>query len=59
MPWLNLHCLLDAAGADALAEALMDVGALSTSIEDADAGTPAETRFSTTEASWRVPGRGC
>ncbi len=43
MPWLNLHCLLDAAGAEALAEALMDVGALSTSIEDADAGTPAET----------------
>jgi len=43
VPWLNLHCLLDAAGAEALAEALMDVGALSTSIEDADAGTPAET----------------
>jgi len=43
MPWLQLHCDADAASAEALSDALMEAGALSTGIEDADAGTPEET----------------
>ncbi len=43
MAWLQLRCDTDAASAEALTDALMEAGALSAGIEDADAGTPAET----------------
>jgi len=42
MPWLQLHCDVDATSAEALSDALMEGGALSAGIEDADAGTPEE-----------------
>ncbi|MCB1930548.1 MAG: 50S ribosomal protein L11 methyltransferase [Rhodocyclaceae bacterium] len=40
--WLSLIVLADAARAELLSDALMDHGALTVSIEDADAGTDAE-----------------
>lgn len=40
--WLSVALQTDEAQAEALSEALMDAGALSVSIEDADAGTPDE-----------------
>ena len=43
MSWLSLSIETDCLHAEALADALMDNGALSASIEDADAGTPRET----------------
>lgn len=43
MSWLSLSIETDCLHAEALADALMDNGALSASIEDADAGTPQET----------------
>ncbi|WP_263768457.1 50S ribosomal protein L11 methyltransferase [Propionivibrio soli] len=43
MPWLSISIETDCRHAEALADALMDAGALSATIEDADAGTPAET----------------
>lgn len=43
MAWLQLRCDTDAASAEALTDALMEAGALSAGIEDADAGTPEET----------------
>lgn len=43
MAWLQLRCDTDAASAEALTDALMEAGALSAGIEDADAGTPQET----------------
>ena len=43
MSWLSLSIETDCLHAEALADALMDNGALSVSIEDADAGTPRET----------------
>ena len=43
MAWLQLRCDTDAASAEALTNALMEAGALSAGIEDADAGTPEET----------------
>ena len=43
MAWLSVSIETDCRHADALADALLDAGALSASIEDADAGTPAET----------------
>jgi len=43
MPWLQLRCDADAVNAEALSDALMEAGALSAGIEDADAGTPEET----------------
>ena len=43
MPWLSITIETDCGHADALADALLEAGALSASIEDADAGTPAET----------------
>ncbi|MDR3353197.1 MAG: 50S ribosomal protein L11 methyltransferase [Zoogloeaceae bacterium] len=43
MAWVNLSLLTDAAQAEPLGDALLAGGALSVSIEDADAGTPAET----------------
>ncbi len=41
--WISVTLAADADRAEALSEALMDAGALSVSIEDADAGTDAET----------------
>jgi len=41
--WISVTLQADAAKAEALSDALMDAGALSVSIEDADAGTEAET----------------
>ena len=43
MPWVNARIIADAQQAEALGDALMDAGALSVTVEDADAGTPAET----------------
>lgn len=43
MSWLSISIETDCGHAEALADALLDAGALSASIEDADAGTPAET----------------
>ncbi|MDR0565237.1 MAG: 50S ribosomal protein L11 methyltransferase [Azoarcus sp.] len=41
--WLSVTLEAEAARAEALSDALMEVGAVSVSIEDADAGTDAET----------------
>ena len=43
MAWLSVSLITDARHAEALADAITDAGALTTSIEDADAGTAAET----------------
>ena len=43
MSWLSVSLVTDARHAEALADAITDAGALTTSIEDADAGTEAET----------------
>ena len=43
MTWLSVTLETDCADADALSDALLEAGALSAGIEDADAGTPAET----------------
>ncbi len=43
MAWLSVSIETDCVHAEALADALLEAGALSASIEDADAGTPAET----------------
>jgi ribosomal protein L11 methyltransferase len=43
MAWLSVSLVTDAAHAEGLADALTERGALTTSIEDADAGTDAET----------------
>jgi len=42
MPWLSISIQTDCLHAEALADALLDAGALAVSIEDADAGTSAE-----------------
>ncbi|MDR2164832.1 MAG: 50S ribosomal protein L11 methyltransferase [Zoogloeaceae bacterium] len=42
MTWISVSFLTDAARAEPLCDALLEAGALSASIEDADAGTPAE-----------------
>lgn len=42
MAWQNLSFMTDALHAEPLCDALMEAGALSASIEDADAGTPEE-----------------
>ena len=42
MAWLSVSIETDCAHAENLADALLDAGALSASIEDADAGTPEE-----------------
>jgi len=42
MSWIEAVCLCDESVAEALSEALMDAGALSVSVEDADAGGAAE-----------------
>jgi len=43
MPWQSLRILVDSKIAEPLSDALMEVGALSVSLEDADAGTVDET----------------
>ena len=43
MSWLSITIETDCQHAEALSDALLDAGALSASIEDADAGTPDET----------------
>lgn len=43
MSWLSISIETDCSHAEALADALLEAGALSASIEDADAGTPNET----------------
>jgi ribosomal protein L11 methyltransferase len=43
MPWQSVRILVDSKQAEPLSDALMDVGALSVSLEDADAGTADET----------------
>jgi len=42
MGWQNVSFLTDASHAEPMCDVLLDVGALSASIEDADAGTVAE-----------------
>lgn len=42
MAWLSVSFLTDAAHAEPMCDALLEAGALSASIEDADAGTPDE-----------------
>jgi ribosomal protein L11 methyltransferase len=41
--WVNARIIAEAQQAEALGDALMEAGALSVTVEDADAGTPAET----------------
>lgn len=54
MPWLSLTLDVEEAAAEALSEALLERGAQSVSIEDADAGTAGEVaRFA--EPSWDAP----
>ena len=43
MPWQSVRILVDSKDAEMLSDALMEVGALSVSLEDADAGTVDET----------------
>ncbi|HET6719317.1 MAG TPA: 50S ribosomal protein L11 methyltransferase, partial [Rhodocyclaceae bacterium] len=43
MSWLSVSLITDASHAEALADAITEAGALTTSIEDADAGTAVET----------------
>ena len=43
MPWQSVRILVDSKQAEPLSDALMEVGALSVSLEDADAGTADET----------------
>ena len=58
MPWRELRFICAAASAEALSDALLDAGALSVSVEDADAGTDAEQPLfgepgSVREAAWK------
>lgn len=43
MPWQSVRIFVDSKDAEPLSDALMEVGALSVSLEDADAGTEDET----------------
>ena len=51
MPWLSLSVEVDAAHAEAFSDALIDAGAISVSLEDADAGTQEESPLYA-EPSW-------
>ena len=62
MPYQELRILCDAAEADALTDALMELGALSVSLEDADVGTvderalfgePGSTAIALEQGSWQ------
>lgn len=52
MPWLVLTLELDEAHTEAVSDALLEAGAVSVSVEDADAGTAAEI------PQYREPGQG-
>jgi len=56
MSWLSITIETDCQHAEALSDALLDAGALSASIEDADAGTPAETPQFGEPGSLTTPG---
>ena len=56
MPWLSIGIETDCTHAEALADALLAAGALSASIEDADAGTPQETPQFGEPGSLTTPG---
>ena len=56
MAWLSVSIETDCSHAEALADALLEAGALSASIEDADAGTPAETPQFGEPGSLTTPG---
>ncbi|MBK7326645.1 MAG: 50S ribosomal protein L11 methyltransferase [Propionivibrio sp.] len=56
MAWLSVSIETDCSHADALADALIAAGALSASIEDADAGTPNETPQFGEPGSLTTPG---
>lgn len=56
MSWLSISIETDCRHAEALADALLEAGALSASIEDADAGTPNETPQFGEPGSLTTPG---
>jgi len=56
MSWQSVGFLTDAAHAEPLCDALLEAGALSASIEDADAGTPAEQAQFGEPGSINTPG---
>ncbi len=61
MAWRELRFICDAARAEAMGDALLEAGALSVSVEDADAGTPDEKPLfgepgSAVEAGWQRNG---
>ena len=56
MAWISIAIDTDCARAEVLADALIEAGALSASIEDADAGTPAETPQFGEPGSLTTPG---
>jgi ribosomal protein L11 methyltransferase len=56
MSWTEIVIEIARDHAEALSDALMDVGALSVSVEDADEGTDAENRCSASRA-WNRPKR--
>ncbi len=56
MTWLSVSIASDCAHAEALADALLEAGALSASIEDADAGTANETPQFGEPGSLTTPG---
>lgn len=56
MAWLSISIETDCSHAEALADALLDAGALSASIEDAAAGTPEETPQFGEPGSLTTPG---
>lgn len=56
MSWLSATLLTDAAHAEPFCDALLEEGALSASIEDADAGTPAEQAQFGEPGSINTPG---
>ena len=56
MSWLSISIETDCHHAEALADALLEAGALSASIEDADAGTPNETPQFGEPGSLTTPG---
>lgn len=56
MAWIEASFFTDAAHADPLCDALLELGALSATIEDADAGTPAEQAQFGEPGSVNTPG---
>jgi ribosomal protein L11 methyltransferase len=57
--WVSVALETDAAHADSLSDALMAAGAISVSVEDADAGTDAETPQFGEPGRRRMPARPC